>query len=377
MIGQECFRLVTYGRWKHRASWLVEHSFWPLAMSTRPLGAAVSSILICEPFRLGDAALLVGMLDPLRERFPQAEVHLLLSPVAAPLYEKDPRVARVHRFVFPWTDLPPPRASWSETLRFLRGLRRWSFDLGIDPRGDVRSQVALLLAGCRARVGLTRYLASNIELRGRLLTRPVDCDRFAHRVEMHDAILRALGARPSSGPPARTPRRSGAPRRVVLCVGAGWTFRCWPEGRWGELAGRLAEAGDIEVRLIGSDADAATLERLGGAVPPRVVVRRTNLTEFRDELRAADLVVTADSAAVHLASEWLGVPVVALFGPGVVSLYRPRSAGSVVIHHQERFPCAPCVQKRCVRPHDSCMPSISVAEVEEAMVHALARSAIM
>ncbi len=334
-------------------------------------------LLIIEPFRIGDAALLTGMLDPLRERYPQSEVHLLLSPVAAPLYESDPRVARVHRFVFPWTDLPPPRAGWLETVRFLRGLRQLEFDVGIDPRGDVRSQIALRLAGCRERVGLARYLASNIELRGRLLTRAVHCDRLAHRVEMHDAILRALGARPSAGPPARPTRSSGALRRVVLSVGAGWAFRRWPEERWGELAVRLAESDGVEVRLIGGEADAGTLARLAEVVPPGVVVRQTNLREFLDELQAADVVVSADSAAIHLASEWFGVPVVALFGPGVVSLYRPRSAGSVVIHHQERFPCAPCLQKRCVRPRDSCMPSISVPQVEQAVVRALNGSVIV
>lgn len=331
----------------------------------------VRRVLVFEPFRLGDAALLAGMLDPLRERFAEAEVHLLLSPVAAPLYENDPRVAQVHRFVFPWTDLPPPRAGWLQTLRFLRGLRQLKFDLGIDPRGDVRSQIALRLAGCRERVGLARYLASNIELRGSLLTRPVHCDRLAHRVEMHDAILRALGARASGGPPARPTRSPGALRRVVLSVGAGWVFRRWPEERWRELAARLVASGGVEVRLIGGEADAGTLHRLAGTVPSGVIVRQTHLREFLDELRTADVVVSADSAAVHLASEWFGVPVVALFGPGVVSLYRPRSAGSVVIHHQQRFPCAPCLQKRCVRPHDSCMPAISVGEVEAAVVRLL------
>lgn len=366
-------RPATYPRWAQLGSRWAESVLRYFISDSPHEAEAPSKILIIEPFRLGDAALLTGMLEPLRERFSGAEIHLLLSPIAAPLYERDPRVRHVHRFAFPWTDLPCPKAGWGATFRFLRHLRAQRFSLGIDPRGDLRSQFALVLAGCSERVGLGRYLSANIELRGRLLTRTVMCDRLAHRVEMHNEILRALGVRVPAGPLIRGHKPAHAQRRVLLCVGAGWVFRRWPEDRWCELAKRLSRLSKLDVKLIGAVEDTTILQRIAARVGTGVAVQSTGLSEFLDELSGADVVVSADSAAVHLASEWWGVPVVALFGPGVVSLYQPRSRGSVVLHHQDRFPCAPCLQKRCVRPMSSCMPTISVDEVAQAVLYVLSQ----
>jgi ADP-heptose:LPS heptosyltransferase len=92
-------------------------------------------------------------------------------------------------------------------------------------------------------------------------------------------------------------------------------------------------------------------------------VRITDLRGLFDELEAADLVVCPDSAVMHFASEWFGVPVLALIGPGVVPLYRPRSAGSRVIDRQSQYACAPCTQQRCIHPDRPCMGAIHVGDV--------------
>ncbi len=359
------YRPVRYPAWKAVAARVLEAAMRPLVAAAPPPRGLddVRRILILEPFRVGDAALLRGMFTPLHERFPRAEIHLLLHPCAAALYAGHAGVARIHAIALPWVNNPGVRAGWRASFRFLRELGGLRFDLGIDPRGDVRSQAALALAGCAERAGFTNYLASNIRIRGSLLTRSAGDLPLAHRVELHDAILSLLACRPADPPVRFRSRAADGRRRVVISTGAGWTFRLWPEERWTEVVRRLGGRGDVDVRLVGVPAERSRLERIvagsGGAARARI----TDLRGLFDELEGADLVVCPDSAVMHLASEWFGVPVLALFGPGVVPLYRPRSAGSVVLDAQRDYPCAPCTQQRCVRPADPCMHAITADEV--------------
>jgi ADP-heptose:LPS heptosyltransferase len=364
-VNDSNYRPVRYPGWKVAAARLIEIALRPLvAAATPPRGLdAVRRILIVEPFRLGDAALLRGMFEPLHARFPGAEIHLLLHPGSAALYRDGPDVAQVHVFAFPWADVPGRRRGWADTWRFLRSLRPLRFDIGIDPRGDVRSHAALALAGCSERAGFTNYLACNIRVRGALLTRSAGDLPLAHRVELHDAVLGLLGCRPAD-PPVRVPRRTADGRvRVAISTGAGWAYRLWPEERWTAVVRWLGGRGDVDVHLVGVPAEGSRLERIVSGAGGVAKVRITDLRGLFDELEAADLVVCPDSAVMHLASEWFGVPVLALFGPGVVPLYRPRSAGSRVIDRQSQYACAPCTQQRCIHPDRPCMGAIHVGDV--------------
>jgi ADP-heptose:LPS heptosyltransferase len=357
---------VRYAVWKHVASHLAETlGGRTIARSVAEDSQPVHGVLILEPFRLGDAVLVARMAVELRRCWPNTRVSVLTHPSACTWVSRLAPGIQTLGWAFPWTSAPGPRQGWLATTRFLWSLRTQGFDVGLDPRGDVRSQIALCLAGCRRRVGLTRYLASNIRLRGLLLTDPVEVPDGAHRVELLARLMEALGLSGTdwTQPIALRTQRGHA---VVLSPGAGWEFRQWPEVRWAELASRLIQSG-CDVHLVGSPESRPVLERIQQLSDPTPRVRVTSLNEFLAEIRDAAVVVTPDSLAVHLASEWFGVPVVALFGPGVVPLYRPRSAGSVTLHHQERFPCAPCAQRRCIRPHDPCMSSISVEEVLHAV----------
>lgn len=374
-MSDAAYRPVRYPRWKAGAARLLEMALWPLATTARRPGglAAVRRILIVEPFRLGDAALLRGMFEPLRARFPGAEIHLLLHPCAAKLYAGCPYVSRVHAIAFPWVNSPGSRAGWMLTLRFLASLRSIEFDLGIDPRGDVRSQAVLAAAGCAERAGHTNYLASNIRIAGRLLTRNAGDIPLGHRADIHGAILELLGCLRAAVPATPRRRTDNERKRVVISTGAGWSYRLWPEDRWAEVLRWLAARSDVDIRLVGSPAERTRLDRIREIAGVEVTTEITDLPALLRELSVADLVVCPDSAVMHLASEWFGVPVLALFGPGVVPLYRPRSPGSRVLDRQSQYTCAPCTQQRCVCPANPCMGAISVEAITEDLADMLER----
>lgn len=354
------------------AARLLEWLFWPrAALLPRPAAdAPVRKMLIVEPFNLGDAASLSVLLDPLRARFPDAAIHLLVKRAGADLYRDDPRVQRVHEMEFPWARRQGKARLNLHDLRafreLLRRLRAERFDLGIDTRGEVRNQAIMAWIGCGRRLGFTNYLGSNMHIRGLLLTDSAGCIPPAPRAHMNLALVGLLGCDTQLRLPALHAEAQPPPRpgryRVLLHTGAGWRFKLWPEARWAELADAMLDAYDIDLRLVGDAGEEVALRAIAGASRHHPPITVTTLPGLLGELAAADLLVCLDSGPMHLAA-LLDRPTVALFGPGYLAVWQPPGGRGAVVHRQREFACAPCLQKRCIHPGHNCMDALSVAEV--------------
>ena len=356
-----------------------------------PASGPVRRILLVEPFQLGDVLSLSVMLDPLLRAWPEAEIHLLTQPKNAVAYARDPRVRAVHGVEFPWVGYGSKRstmACWRNLARFLGDLDRdGGFDLGLDTRGDVRSQACLLRAGCRRRVGYTNYLGSNLRARGRLLTDNLGDLPVLHRYEYNLRVAAAVipggvpeGVRiPSLRFDGLAPVRLGPPgtRPVVVHPGGGWEFKRWAEERWVEVLRALVLRPDLAPVLVGGEGERALVERLAarvGAPPDRLPVRVTDWDTLVGLVLGADAFVGLDSGPLHLA-HLSGIPVVGLFGPGDAAVWAPVGPRAEALLPGEGFPCAPCFQTRCVRPQDSCMGRITPAAVLAALDRVLAAPA--
>jgi heptosyltransferase-2 len=86
-------------------------------------------------------------------------------------------------------------------------------------------------------------------------------------------------------------------------------------------------------------------------------------------MRRARLVVTNDSASLHVASA-AGAPVVAIFGPTDERKYGPTGERGRVV--RRRLFCSPCERALC-RFHHECMAFVTVDEVfraaQDVLVH--------
>lgn len=320
-------------------------------------------ILIIEPFNLGDVVGLSIMFDPLLKRFPHAEIHLLCKHYGRELYAHDSRVSRIHEFEFPWSGQVQGGFSWRGFFRLLRELRGEHFDIGIDTRGEIRTQLLAVLAGCRRRIGHTNYLCSDVHLKGFLLTD--NAGRFAPmpRSQMNAEVLRLLGCDVADARMRLEVRRQAShPRKVLIHTGAGWEYKLWQEEKWAELINRILACHQYDVVLVGSAQERKRLDSINGKLRFPIMVKTTTLDELIAEIAGSGLMVSLDSGAMHLASA-LNVPVLALFGCGSVDIWRPLSVSSRVVHKQSDYPCAPCLSLRCVRPEHNCMAAISVDDV--------------
>lgn len=309
-------------------------------------GAARRAVLILEPFGLGDVISLEPLIRALRER--QFDVRLCARAEWRALYPEP--VQWVPAFV-PWgthnfaskyrpRDYTSPR--FRECFRDLRAAATGA--VGVDTRGDIRSVLFLYLAGCRRVITLSNYLGSDLRVPRSAATRVVFSDQL-RRWELNLAFLpRIVGPPGPAGSPPFFPHLAAAlsppaSRRVGLVPVAPWTGKLWSPGKWRDLAGRLRTVGwELNVLCGPGQAEAARGE-LGGDIPP---TECGALSAWVEALRSCALLITLDTGPMHLADA-LGVPVVALFGQGILPLWAPSGPRSCVLTHRDAdfLPCHP------------------------------------
>ena len=145
---------------------------------------------------IGDVVLSTALLRALRANFGQASITLLAKPYAAQLLEHSGLTDRIVAFDFPWTafsgKFSPTRYVPKEFQDLIRGLRSCDFDVSIDARRDIRSNVITYLAGARRRIGYDfgggEHLLTDVLPSG---------SQDDHKVSDWLTLLRPLGIEPN------------------------------------------------------------------------------------------------------------------------------------------------------------------------------------
>ena len=254
--------------------------------------------------------------------------------------------------------------------RFVRDLRAFARSLagdargarGIDVRGDVRSVLALWLAGCASVETLDRYYVANDcrVVRGAAVRHRVNHGQLRWRLN----FVFAPGL-PSAPPTLAHLLPSGAVTekgRVGLVPLTPWIGKQWFPERWRAVVSGLRSRGLSPVLLCGPG-EAERCRAAAGmeaSAQPCDVVECSSVVDWAAALARCERVVTVNTGPVHVACA-VGRPVVLLEGSGRLPLWAPADPRSVVVEHQRDCPCAPCHQiGSCNR---NCMAAITVDEV--------------
>ena len=300
-------------------------------------------VVVLEPYGMGDLISLLPLLAEL-EKIGQKTTLLAKAPWLD-LVDEVPGLGLIA------VDLP-----WSSYLgkakyRFqtLAGLRATITNLrksvggavGIDPRGDIRSILFLQLIGCSKVFSLDYYLGTDAKVpRWAAQTLPIAQGRRRWQIALD--FTKVLGIAPCNPPPPRIhrPLASSASESIVgLICAAPWRGRLWPIDRWRNLVDNLVASGRRIVGLCGPGQEKFTSQTLGG-----VEIRSCNsVYAWKRELSRISLLVTLDTGPMHLADA-MGIPLVALFGPGQLPMWAPSSPTSRIVRGQGSESCMPVHQ---------------------------------
>jgi heptosyltransferase-2 len=123
--------------------------------------------------------------------------------------------------------------------------------------------------------------------------------------------------------------------QLALHPGSGSERKNWAERKWADLLHHLVQSTDLNLLLIGGEAEAERLQRLAAALPPARsgVALNLPLPELAKLLQGCASFIGHDSGISHLAAA-VGLPGLVLWGDTSEAVWRPPSEKVIVLRHQ-------------------------------------------
>jgi len=130
------------------------------------------------------------------------------------------------------------------------------------------------------------------------------------------------------------PSQPSTLKPLALHPGSGSERKNWPEAKWAELLHFLAGFPDLNLLVVGGEAEGERLQRLAATLPPArsQVAQSLSLPELARRLTDCRAFVGHDSGISHLAAA-LGLPCLALWGDTAREIWAPPSEKVRVLCH--------------------------------------------
>lgn len=315
----------------------------------------VKKVLIVSLSNMGDCILTTPVLASLKRGLPHARISIIIGPSAKGIFEDDRRVDEVIVY--------NKRMRFKDKLKFLDDVKKKGFDLVV----DLRNSLMPLLLGARYSTGLLGHRVRGI-----------------HKIKQHLFRLDTIGVEANGIKDALCVDESSeeyaydflksekvALNDIVigLAAGAKSLIKRWPKESFAKLADMLAETYHAKIILFGSEDETALNREIKGMMKSGAILAsgKTTIPQLISLMRRLNLLITNDSAALHIAS-LLGVPQVAIFGPTDPKKYGPLGKGDSVVRKGLR--CSPCEVAQCNKSLE-CMVGLSPTEVFEAAAKVL------
>lgn len=313
----------------------------------------VKKILLISLSNLGDVILTTPVFQKLREEFPDAAVDVVIGPAGKELFEGCPSVRDII--------VSEKHRSLTGRRRYMAMLRGKRYDMAVDLKNTL---VPLFLGTqCRSRIFFLSKLNFPREKKPlhkkdehllKLRDMEIDTGGAGFLVPVKDkdktAVDKILGGAAGS-------------RLVVINPGAKSHLKRWSVRKYAELSDRLVSELGCSVFIIGNEDDRDVIRTFTAAIsqPVKDLCCRTSVGELMELMSRVSLVITNDSAPLHMASA-VNAPTVAIFGPSDEQKYGPLSGKNKVV--KPDVPCRPCRKALCATgPDEGCLAMVEVDEV--------------
>ncbi len=323
-------------------------------------------ILLIRFSSLGDLVLLTALVEGIAISYPGHDLHLATKEQYRELFESSLHISKIHTI--------PKNAGIGDLIRLRQQLAAERFDIIIDAHNVIRSIFLYRTLGAESKVQLVKDQVRKLSLirAGKNL--------YGDTVSMKDrylGLISALGAEVPDvstrlDPPAEAEAAvdtfftehglTGRPI-VVLAPGARWETKRWPAENYSEIAKAIKGSGN-RVLVIGDRSEKEICRITASGDRAVDASGRLSLMETASALKKASVLVTNDSAPLHIA-EAVGTPVVALYGPTVRQFgYYPLLGKSTAL--EKDLECRPCSRngaRPCHIEKRDCLDTIDTGEV--------------
>jgi len=313
------------------------------------------NILLFSLSNLGDIILTTPVFSRLTEEFPEAVFDIVSGENGREIFAGHPSVRRVvtmsgHRTIH-------------GRIEFLKTLRGRKYDMVVDLKNTL----------------MPFFVRCPVEYKVRSLLNMFTPKRNAiHKKDEHLAKLTGFGietrdarfiAPVSSADTAYVDSMLGdidGKKIVVISPGSKSHLKRWDCSKYAGVSDILIADHGCVVALIGNPDDKDVIDCFRRLIKYPVVnmMNKTSISQLFALIKKADMVITNDSAPLHVASA-VNTPVLAIFGPTDERKYGPLSAKNSVLKPDKN--CRPCEKALCSEgPDEGCIGEISAEEVLKA-----------
>ena len=356
----------------------------------------------------------------IKEQYPDAKLHWIVTPSMVELLEGNPYVDEI----IPWErdeyeahskklHIPTMWRMWWELKA---KLEPYKFDVAVDVQGRLITGLVLLASGAPIRLGLggtkeLNWLFTNYKTKpstDHVIKRYVEVAQLLKEAVTKQANLETPLKPVDNGLDTETLHTVSAkqmyhmdfyvpsklhtwaeeqwktidnhsslnrgevekPLRVGLVLGTSWATKEWPQEKWYSLIKSLQYRANFV--CLGGPKEATQYKPLMDSLAAEGIdqimlnmLGKTTLQEVGALIESCDVVVTADTGALHIALA-LNKPVVALFGPTDPKLWGPLTGTFKVLVNDE-LDCLGCRKRRCPKPDQYCMSGIEPVRVKKAI----------
>jgi len=298
--------------------------------------------LVVQIGRLGDVILLTPMLRALKQKFPHSEIHFLAGRKNAIMLQGNPHVSKVFTY-----DKNP-----FKIILLLLKLRREKYDLWIDPKDHYSTESSILAwaSGAKKKIGCNKkggnVFEAHVEFPGEMKTlHTVERNLLAIqflKVDHHNIrpelpllpksesfvgeFLKENAEEKNPSVLRTSPLEKGdnllTQKKVVVNISASTESRYWQQEAWKELF-KNDVFKNAQIFLTFAPEDVAKAEELLKATPALKLFRSRSIWDVVSLVKAADVVITPDTAVVHIAAAF-DKPIVALFPAQEWNFYKFR-----------------------------------------------------
>ncbi len=308
----------------------------------------IRSILLISLSNLGDVILTFPVIDILKRDIPRAHLSVVVGPKAQPLLNGNPYIKKVYIF--------DKNRSGLQKLSWLISLQKKKFDLVVDLRNTAIP--FLILARYRTPPQFGNF--KTMHMKTKHLNRLRSILNFETESKRRYALFPSASDVVYVDNILREDMQFNK-KFFVVAPGAANHIKRWTPQGFAGVCDQLMESLKVKIIFVGDQHDIPIVNAINQLMHHKALnlCAQTTLTQLAELLRRATLVVTNDSAIMHMAS-YLNIPIVAIFGPTDPKKYGPWSSQNFVV--QKRIFCSPCEKSGC-RYHHECMNDIQPSEI--------------
>jgi len=318
----------------------------------------VKKILFITLSNIGDVILTLPVLDSLREAHPEAKITVMVGPRPKEIFKDDPNINRLIVY--------DKRSRLRDKIKIFGELKKERYDLVVDLRNSFFG--AFLPA---------RYRTSPFRVIPNIIKHMRD--RHLYKSQVSSVPSTSLGAskcqvsgknslyiRPQDQDYIKNILKENnikdQDKIVVVAAGARSHLKTWPQNKFVELISKLIKEIKVKVILVGDKDDFSINKYITEHLSSSLLnlSGKTSIAQLAHLLTKARLLITNDSAVLHLGS-YLSIPVVAIFGPTNEEKYGPWSKTYAVVK-RDIF-CRPCEKAQCRFGTLDCMKLIKTEQV--------------